>query len=264
MLTKDPMMKAGTILLVGVAWLAACSTPSTSSTAGVPQGTVADWSCETSPRVKIQLATMPRDILTVRATLAFTGRPLEGLDVRTCAETPCRAATAEATTDEAGVARLTWGESVAIDGTELGAFPTFGAFPTNVFYVAPGARTLEAEVYNEVSILESVQAVGVSRVDGSGTLFVRISDCGGALAAGVTLAVEGADERTITRYAERNQPIATGRDATDASGAGTVFNVPPGLFHLVAHDVRTGRTVASYEGYVPSNGIAHTELTPGF
>jgi hypothetical protein len=262
--------------LVGAtAWLIACSsTPSTSpSTTTVPPPG-ADWSCATpvtesaaqARSVRAAIAPINRPSLTVHATLAVTNVALAGLDVRTCSDAACSAPLAEARTDENGVARLSpWGPSVTIGGTAntTGGETFFGGpFPTNLFYVAPGATTLDAEVYDDVALLMSAQVVGVTHVDGSGIVLAQVHDCSGAAAANVTLTVEGTDTRTTARYFQGDQALATGRDATDATGRATLFNVPPGPFRLIARDVHGGSAVAAIRGYVPAAGVTHVEIAP--
>ena len=206
-------------------------------------------------------ASTARPTLTVRAVLALTSQPLKGLDVRTCAEAPCNIPFSGGTTDENGVTKLSsWGSAVTISGSSSDSYLTY---PLNVFTVSTSATTLDAEVYNDVALVEAAQLAAVPHVDGMGTVTTRVVDCAGAPAAGVAMLLPGADERTVSLYHEGDQQLATGHGETGVSGRAMVLNVRAGHFVLFAQDLRTGRQVATFSGYVPPNGVAHAELGPG-
>lgn len=262
--------------LVGlIACFVACSAPSSSSppsspgTLGPAQGT-ADWSCQTSIAVQPTLTGAPatrsaavsRPKLTVRAVLALTSQPQKGLDVRTCDQAPCNVPISGGTTDENGVATLwPWGDTVTVGGTSSSSeFTT--SYPLNVFSVTQSTTSLDAEVYNEVALVEATQLAGVPHVDGTATLTARVTDCSGTPAAGVTLLLPGADDRTVALYHEGDQPLPTGHASTGVTGRAMIFNLRAGHYVLLARDVRTGMQVAAFSGYAPVNGIAHAELAP--
>ena len=245
--------------------IAACGSSATSAStaAGTPAaGSTADWSCVSAVQTASASRMSPQ--LTVHATDAILSRALPGLTVRTCAALPCAKPLAEAVTDMDGLAMLSpTGAVVTIDGeSTFESVPSGRPIPTNVFYVAQGQTSLEADVLDSIGVVVAAQLAGARLLAGRGIVEARILDCGGALAPGVTLSIAGSDASTIVRYVTGNQAAATGSQATDSSGAGTVFDVPAGAFRVDATDLASGAIEASQEGYVPSQGVTHIDIRP--
>jgi hypothetical protein len=194
-------------------------------------------------------------------------KPAIGVNVALCsvADPSCMNPLSSATTDDAGLARLTLllssvgGNSGAVyfDVTSSDAGPSI--METLVFPNFPFTAQ-DARLPNGPALLNHDQVVAAYQgsqipgpVPGTGIVAVTVADCFQIAAPGVSFSGSGLDGSTQI-YFHQGTPTTT-VNATDTEGIGGFGNVAPGLVDIVATPKALGAPIGHATGFVRPNAV---------
>lgn len=104
-------------------------------------------------------------------------------------------------------------------------------------------------------------ALGVAMDPARGHLTVETRDCDGALASGVSYAVDTADGLSTRFYVAADRP-SSAATATDVNGSGGVANVPAGSAVITATVAADGRVIGRLPVVVRAGAVSSSLLPP--
>jgi hypothetical protein len=90
-----------------------------------------------------------------------------------------------------------------------------------------------------------------------GHIGVNVGDCNGAVGAGVSIAVDTADNETLIGYFAASGFPNSNLSETSTDGRVGIANVPPGPFIVTATVVETGEVIGTRTGVVRAGAITY-------
>lgn len=212
--------------------------------------------------------------ITARFTARFPGdyfAPVAGLTVRFCRfnDMACEKPVTQAVTDSNGAALMELPTSpIGVDGY----FELVGEdwFPNTLYFFSftNGARTLGATGGNLDAVVYSLlelKAVEdgfpfLEKNPSRGVIAIRIEDCLGERAAGVSISTDAADSESVIRYNRHGIPLPVSESQVD--GNCHMFNILPGASTLTARLGTDGCPVGKMNIVVRQGWLTFARITP--
>jgi len=235
------------------------------------------WGCMDKPQPPAGPAE-PHNVLVRATNIISTLPPIAGAHVKLCNRIDtnpdpaldCQSPLSppDLVTNEAGEATLTVNNNftgyVAVFPPEKPGAPPADQYVPGYYYFNPGV-TSDMTVATQIATFGLVTALTglleAEQRDDRGLVLLNALNCQGIGAAGVVFKSDGADDQTVTFYAQGSLPVK-GLTATEASGFGGFVNIEARLLTITGEVAETGRQMGSVSLVTRPKAITYTRLVP--
>jgi hypothetical protein len=195
--------------------------------------------------------------------------PLPGITTEACSETlalPCQPEGDAATTDEGGVATVQVAAPIAPPHYGSTGFlqlngPGIDEIYYWVFHLSEPTVRMSIPVVSRAEVQTIAAVLNVQMDPGRGTVGFSVGDCFLESSPGAQVSITPSDPETRVFYLSNGLPTLDA-SATDITGLGGAFNVPPGPITITAKPLGLDAASTVFQALVAEGGVTAFSLTP--
>jgi hypothetical protein len=200
--------------------------------------------------------------------LESASTPIEGVTVNVCAEAqglPCDSQW-DASTGEGGLVTVHVPGPASVSHYGPAGFlqiqgPGIDQLYYWDFFLSEPTVSISVPVVSQAELQHIAGALSIPIDPNRGMVGFAVGDCDLRSSSGVQVTITPWDSETKVFDLSGEIPTLTA-SATDLSGIGGAFNVPPGQITITATPAAIGRPSADYPGYVGEGGFTGFSLIP--